>query len=318
MRKVLKNHAEVCHVWAQQTQEIGRGGNIFFVDSKIYSYGYHYLMAEIHERKGKRFALVNSFVYSSSTSQHLGYTRSALDGLMPYFSVPNPSDISSAVNALDREVTRALEEALKRKFFADCWWRDKDEKKSILERIDELYAEANHFREIVGRGKMKFPAKLYREAVEHLTKLEERYNSPERVARRAEKECLRAEKRAAMEAQWEKQRLEQEKKSAKALEDFRAGRMFDHFAIDTEFDLLRVRGSRVETSRGAIVPLETAVRLLDIVERRGNIQGFRIGDYTVQGLSEDENAVRIGCHCIQIGEAQSVLRGAEVVALPGT
>ena len=27
MRRVLKNHDEVCHVWAQQTQSEGRAGN---------------------------------------------------------------------------------------------------------------------------------------------------------------------------------------------------------------------------------------------------------------------------------------------------
>ena len=38
MRRVLKNHDEVCHVWAQQTQSEGRAGNIFFRDKSIYSY----------------------------------------------------------------------------------------------------------------------------------------------------------------------------------------------------------------------------------------------------------------------------------------
>ena len=45
--KTVFNNSEVCHVFAQQEQEYGRSGNIFFEGKKIYSYGYHYLMGNI-------------------------------------------------------------------------------------------------------------------------------------------------------------------------------------------------------------------------------------------------------------------------------
>ena len=48
MKKVFTN-TEIVHVFAQQSQSEGRSGSMFFKDTKIYSYGYHYLLDETCE-----------------------------------------------------------------------------------------------------------------------------------------------------------------------------------------------------------------------------------------------------------------------------
>ena len=65
MRRVLKNHDEVCHVWAQQTQSEGRAGNIFFRDKSIYSYGEHFEMARFVDEET---VFITTRGYSVSTA----------------------------------------------------------------------------------------------------------------------------------------------------------------------------------------------------------------------------------------------------------
>ena len=75
MRRVFKNHDEVCHVWAQQTQSEGRAGNIFFRDKSIYSYGCHFEMARFVDTET---VFITSRGYSVSTAKHLGLVRRAV------------------------------------------------------------------------------------------------------------------------------------------------------------------------------------------------------------------------------------------------
>ena len=88
MRTVLRNHDEVCHVWAQQTQSQGRAGNIFFEGKSIYSYGRHFEAARFMDSET---VLVNSYRYSVSTAQHLSLIRQAVRHKQ-VFTVPSMTD----------------------------------------------------------------------------------------------------------------------------------------------------------------------------------------------------------------------------------
>ena len=71
MRTSLKNHAEVAHFWANQVQEEGRAGNMFFEGDVIYSYGKHFPIATFTTTpSGQKVILFNAASYSISTSQH--------------------------------------------------------------------------------------------------------------------------------------------------------------------------------------------------------------------------------------------------------
>ena len=92
MKKVFANHSDVCHVWAQQSQKAGRANNIFFENSIIYSYGYHYKMAKIHDTNGD-IVLINSRGYSSSTAKHTTYVIRAISHLKSlYCPVVDPQN----------------------------------------------------------------------------------------------------------------------------------------------------------------------------------------------------------------------------------
>ena len=79
VRHVVRT-SEVAHLWAGQKQDSGRNsGNFYFRGNKIYSYGSHFEIARILTFKdGKQVVLWNHRTYSSSTSGHQSYVRSAI------------------------------------------------------------------------------------------------------------------------------------------------------------------------------------------------------------------------------------------------
>lgn len=75
--KTVFNHSMLAHVWAQQNQPEGRAsdGRMFFKDSKLWSYGSHFLIGKIMP---DGVALLNADSYSISTSKHQSYARGAV------------------------------------------------------------------------------------------------------------------------------------------------------------------------------------------------------------------------------------------------
>lgn len=78
MKKTFKDIQECIHVFAQFTQDSGKCGNVFFEGNTIYSYGYHFPMAQRINLGAMPVILVNGRSYSNSTSKHQSWTRSAL------------------------------------------------------------------------------------------------------------------------------------------------------------------------------------------------------------------------------------------------
>lgn len=64
---------EIAHKWAHQTQARGRNaqGNLYFEGATLYSYGSHFPIGTIYERRGKgSLVLLNSGKYSNTTGGH--------------------------------------------------------------------------------------------------------------------------------------------------------------------------------------------------------------------------------------------------------
>jgi len=74
MKKVFTNSNDVIHLFAQQTQLEARTSNVFFYNTKIYSYGYHYLLGEFIK---SNTIMINDRGYSVTTSKHISQLRYA-------------------------------------------------------------------------------------------------------------------------------------------------------------------------------------------------------------------------------------------------
>lgn len=296
MKRVFSSNAQLAHVWAQQTQDYGRGNSLFFERDTIWSFGYHYKAAKIHAIKGKPFALVNSDRYSSCTGKHLNYITSALQGLMPYFHAPDVTSPRDAVKHLDEKAQEQIAYALKRikiESKRDIQWQ--------FQSIREAFQEANKLRKFLGKAE-KFASKKQLDAVQsHLEFRLKRYhelNTPEMQAKREAERLKRIERKEALE------RASQ----AEKIQFFREGRNVGIYGLSHE--ILRIKGDEIETSRGAKVPLDHAKLLYRAIKQGKSVEDQRIGHFRVNAVTDlpsGDKEIRVGCHRILLSEASLVL-----------
>lgn len=70
--------------------------------------------------------------------------------------------------------------------------------------------------------------------------------------------------------------------------------------------MLRLRDQTIETSHGAIVPLNDAINAFSLLTHGHDLKGKQIGSFTVNEVSED--FIKIGCHTIPMSEVNTLFR----------
>jgi hypothetical protein len=83
--KTVFNNRELCHIFASQSQDEGRGSNMSFRGDTLFSYST--AIFKIGKFKGKQYLLVNSTSYSTTTSKHKSYAWSGLHHIEPTFRI---------------------------------------------------------------------------------------------------------------------------------------------------------------------------------------------------------------------------------------
>lgn len=299
-KKALGSNSQVAHVWANQSQGSGYTKNMFFSGTRIYSYGTHFLAGEIHEINGVKFALVNSRKYSVSTSGHLAEVRSSLLGLMPYFQVPNPSNPfdSQNIEAVENELFSRIDSIFSRSLIK---YRDSIDWQ--LKLFDETLKETNQFLKLIGKKEISIPSDFRKELKDYLEYRFIKYQESQTP------EALEIAKQKA-----EKQKIYEQKRQENAVEKWvDTG---DHSLIkylkNIPYDVIRVKTEpnfsqsktdfKVVTQRGAEVPLFHAKILLNALLTGKNVEGKRIGHFTVNYVRD--GIVKIGCHRINIEQAK--------------
>ena len=145
MRRVLKNHHEVCHFWANQIQDSGKASNMFYERDIIYSYGYHFPIAK-HIKKD--VILFNSASYSVSTSKHQSYTRQAIPYGTTVLTVPNLGRLSTSDISEHKENIKYYDSMLKHNMKKS--FRARQNKKyylnNVIRYIEELKTYLKIFR----------------------------------------------------------------------------------------------------------------------------------------------------------------------------
>jgi hypothetical protein len=102
---------EIAHLWAHQTQSEARnpGGNFYFQDKTIYSYGSHFPIARhVTNDKGEAAILFTNRTYSNTTAKHIGNVRQSLPPGVPVFYVHNPKDQTASEYRTQRADVEAL------------------------------------------------------------------------------------------------------------------------------------------------------------------------------------------------------------------
>lgn len=283
------NNHMAAHVWAQQSQPRGQSnnGNLFFEHDTLYSYSYGFPVGRfVANARGERAVLLNSRHYSVTTSAHQQLARMAVDGLgLPIFKVPGC--LMQHAENLRYFETRAIESFEKAdRARVNRAWR--------LEDANDYLGAARRYAKFFDldwdwAGADQARARWQREAAEQ-----------------AEQE--RQYREALQRARLERQRAER----ITQREQFRAWQKGERDYAPSAYNeddegsaYLRVRGDKLETSKGAEVPLDHAKRAFRLIKRchdrgegwRPNGHSVCVGHFTVDEITAEGN-VRAGCHYI--------------------
>ncbi len=304
--KCTMSNDMVAHTWANprgaDDYARSQNGNFYFEGATIYSYGSHFPLATIFERKKRRFVLVNEASYSVTTSQHSNLVYSATNHLES-FAVKNPNPKSKYDHRANFDSLVAQSKAN-----LDSASRARSNKPYLLREALSKLLSANNYAKM-----FSFRWKVNAKQLEMLKELD---------AERAEilKELEKKEQIALAKAF---------KTASPAFRAFRPLTSVEKSALYRLPALLRkrtIQGNKtfgntldiIETSQGAEFPTADAIRAWPLLQRihkatfkdgkpwRTNGQriplgNFRIDSITTQGLVA-------GCHKLAWGEVVRMAR----------
>lgn len=270
MKKVFTN-TEIVHVFAQQSQSEGRSGSMFFQDTKIYSYGYHYLLGEFID---SNTIVINDKGYSNSTSKHIGLLRYATSHLRQFYK--RTTDIDFVHSSITDSLTKmSTARTRKGEYLA-----------SIYDNYNKLneYLEYTNTKDKLGYG----DAIKYKEICDIMHRLD------------ADKDGIMAEI-----ADREKAKREREKaKQLEHLAEWRNHERRDVYRLSKTYLRLSQDGESVETTKGVRIERDKARVLYKLIKAGKDINGFKLDYYTVIGVKD--NTLKIGCHDIPMTEVNQI------------
>jgi hypothetical protein len=270
MRSVFSNAQDCVHAFAQRQQPQGRSGNVFFYGDKIYSYGYHYLLAEFIDDKT---ILINDSGYSSTTSKHISYVASGTRQYKQFFTTRCEIGlVYSQVLSLQGKLANARKP------------------ENYINRILSLWDSLNEYVKYIKSKNIPKDTryKAIKAIVKHLNVDSVQYQ--QKLAN-AKKKDEAAKKRK--EAKQIKESLTKWYKYE--IDSFRVG--------DTDYLRLSQDGSTVETSQYVKVSTEEARTLYKAICNGVDIKGHRISNYIVNSIN---GRLKIGCHNIDMDSVHKV------------
>jgi hypothetical protein len=282
----------VAHCWAHRAQESARnpGNNFYFDGDTIYSYGAHFPIARHVETKRGRAVLFTTRDYSVTTSGHKSIVLDACRHLT-VFHVRHVCD-NNRKGQFAEYRQRYVELARK-------YSRARSNKPWILGSLRDLVDEANRFAQFFAlRSRLSMP--------EDLSAMETECRAIEQreKARKQRQEAKR-------QREWETRKVEAMAK----LDEWANGGAIDRWAFGG-YDLpirLRIKGDELQTSRGARVPLDHAIKAFRIIKRlhdkghayERNGHTIHLGHFVLDAVDPQGN-VTAGCHQVEWEEIERV------------
>jgi len=271
--KHVHPHDMVAHLWANKSQESAKtsDGKFYFHGDTIYSYGSHFPIAKHITRKGKSAVLLTTREHSATTRGHKG----AVEWACSHLTVFHVDNIGYGEPRKQFEEYRARYLELAREYA-----KARQRKPIILERLQKLVEEANAFSAFFAlRVRLTMPADL-----------------TEMVA-----ECKAIEKKERERKQQEATKRERE--AATQLQKWVDGTI-DYCPRRLVLPIrLRIKGDELQTSHGARMPLDHAIKAFRIIKRlrdkgeayRRNGHTIHLGNFALDTIDTQGN-VTAGCH----------------------
>lgn len=266
MKTTFRTRLDLIHAYAQRSYPEGKcGAHVFFDGDKIYSYGYHYLLAEfITNKDGELAIMINDRGYSNSTAEHISEVRSATRHYNQFFTTgTDPKMVLEQLRSLANKLQSARKpelyinpaESLFNSYTKFIEWNDN--------KVGNLDVEIKELMPV-------FRGDSYSDYF---------MKQAERIA-----------------ADLKKAQEEQKKRQKIALKKFFAYEVNSVYgSMDEDFCRISKDGQMVETTQGVKVPVTSAKVLYQMIKAKRDIKGFNLNGYTVIGLN---GVLRIGCHKI--------------------
>lgn len=280
MRTSFKNHAEVCHIWAQQSQAEGKASRIFFDGPSIYSYGRHFEMGRFIT---KDIVFLTSQGYSVSTEKHKRYARNAVSHKRT-FTVPSMFNHAENVEYYMNEIEATLKKI------------PKSRTRTML-RISDFHAFMAQLENYKATFKREIPKELYKKCASFI-KIQDKLDYSETLKKCIERAAIREEQNQIKHEAMRQARLKDE---TEKINEWREG-SYHGTLYAVPIMLRQTLDNSIQTSHGARVEINEALALYDKIKSGTPVHGLSIGGYTVTGF--DGNTLTVGCHKISMQEME--------------
>lgn len=264
--KTVFTNTEIVHKFNEQNQNNGNTTNngMFFNRTKIYSYGYHYLLCEFLDNNT---VLINNQGYSNTTSKHISLITSATRNRKQYFTEQTDTQ------RVFRNITDWLQKLPRATKYKEHY-------------ISQINYTLKCYFEFLEYTKTKTKANKIKEHRQIVKISKDFYGNIENL----EKQIKEQQKKKA---------IKDKKEIVQKLKDWKSTKI-DWFRNKTNFDYLRLKDKEtIETSQGVKISVNEAKRLLKLIKHK-NILGTKVDNkYTVTAFN---GLLKVGCHNIPLKE----------------
>lgn len=282
MKTIYSNNAELAHIWAHQIESdtLKKANSMSCQFNVLFSY--NTAIAQIHND----VPIINRYSYSNSTSKHQSHAYNALDYSKEIISLEFPKyNLSSLIfgqGDFDKIIKPYNEQLANNALIKSS--RSRKYKDMLLKQAINTFENLKKYSELLNL-EYSIPFDLAKLTADLLI---------------AEKERKEKEKVLLQQA------IEKEQND---LELWKKGQDIRRFFKSTA---LRIKNDIIETSKGANIPLEHAVKFWALIKKwhDNNItyekgsHSIHLGYYTVDSFKND--ILKVGCHEIPYSEINRI------------
>jgi hypothetical protein len=274
---------EVAHVWAQQSQDYGKSGNLHFEGQTIYSYKWYWIGYFVDPNT----VLIQENSYSSTTAQHISRVRGAVFHKRVYV-VPTKDDHKTNAEWLADQLRQAKAKLLRKRTgigFAESRYLDQQ---ALFNNYCKQFDQHPNTEGICltkeDRDKIEANSQRAIYLIEHYDELK-----PQREKARQKREEAKR------------------KKEAQNIQEWKKGNPLTRTVNRYRYTIpiaLRIHRDEVESTWGARVPIHQAKLLYKAILAHKDVVGQTIAYYTVNSV--DDQFLTIGCHKIPMTEVHEI------------
>jgi hypothetical protein len=299
--KTKFNNSELSHVWANQTQTHGKGSNMFFEHDSIYSYGYHFKIAQyVTNKEGQKCIFLNQRSYSNSTNKQQSLVFRSIPANVQFYRVVSFINNNGFEKSTHKEnLTHYINEAEK---LQQLTIKANKLKMGYLNQLD---SQIDIFNKYVLFFDLQDLEQFTSQSLHGLS-LKERY---ETITRWATMYTNSDELIKWQIKDKEKQRQAEIKAKEEAKEKIELFRQFKISAIYANLGHYLLRYNKetdnIETSGGVKMAKNVFLTAYQRLINNQLIKGQHVGDFTFNGIEGE--IISVGCHKIPLIEVKNVV-----------